>query len=284
MTKPPALFRIGLPFVGMLCFLAAPAPASAQLGVESLLTNVHDIYLFSSCWNTRSNFLRESESCPSEKNGFGVEVLWSIHSIPLGKRPATARDSTSWKLATREVEYGPGAPDSTRQYTVVVTPVGDPRPTIDLELALGYSQFTGFSSSDPAFTILGSVREIPSLALYGTLDRGRAPLGWLQPFLGLRSGLIKLHDVQLRDPVTADSVATYAASGETFQVGAAVGLSASVARFSVIGEWAYNLRRFPSVTWSGESKRIPRNFPSGFDFSGTTVSLGVQVHLRDGGD
>ena len=281
-TSFPAVVRLCLAIAGTLCFLATPAPARAQLGVESLLSEVHDIYLFSSCWNTRSNFLRQSESCPSEKNGFGVEVLWGITSIPLGERPDTVRERTSWKLASKEVTNRAGAVDSTRHYTVEVETVGDDRPTIDLELALGYSQFTGFSSSDPAFSILGSVREIPSLALYGTLDHGWGPIHWLQPFVGLRSGIIKLHDVQLRDPVPGDSVVTYAASAETFQVGAALGLSATVARFSLIVEGAYNLRRFPSVTWTGGSNQIPSSFPPGFDFSGTVLSVGVQVHLRDG--
>jgi hypothetical protein len=52
---------------------------------------------------------------------------------------------------------------------------------------------------------------------------------------------------------------------------------------SLFLEAQLNLRRFNSVDWTGGAGgTIPGYLPRGLDFTGPSLSLGVQLHLRDG--
>jgi hypothetical protein len=270
---------ITLTLAGLL-LVSPAAPLSAQIGFESLFSGITDISVSFTCWNTRSAFLREEESCPSRKAGYGVEVLWNLRSIPVGPKPKI-RSDTTWTLTEKEESYRGAQVDSIRRYAVKVEPGTDPRPSVLIEVGLGYSQFSGFESSDPEFEIRGSVREIPAVTLYGTLIRD-GKLGWIKPYVGVRTGLIQLHNVQLYDSIAADSVVVFSGSAQTFQIGGAIGVALGDGPLHAFAEAAYHFRRFPSVQWGAAgANRLPDTLPRGFDFSGPSVSIGVQVGIRE---
>lgn len=261
--------------------LLYPAPARAQFGIESLvLDHITDVSFSFACWDANSEHLRE-EGCPSEKSGYGVEVLWSVTSIPLGANPG-GETTFKWNRTEKEEHFAANSRDSTIHYTIEEVPPADPRSSIGLELAIGYSQFSAFESSNPAFEIQGLVREIPSVSLYGTLDTDR--LWRFKPYIGFRTGLIQLHDVQIFTPTatTQDSLVVYSGSGQAFQLGALAGLAVELhERFHVFWEGTYQLRRIPSVKWSGGGNIIPATLPRVFDFSGPSASFGLQVTVGE---
>ena len=68
-------------------------------------------------------------------------------------------------------------------------PAGPPEPRsyFTLEFALGYSQFSGFGSSDPTIELRGAVRELPSASLYATLTLDSWPHTLRRPLTVIQS-------------------------------------------------------------------------------------------------
>jgi len=197
-----------------------PSRASAQIGIEDLLGSVTDIDVSASCWATRSASLRSSD-CPGGRNGYGVEVLWSLKTIHLGPAP---RVDTTWVPSQKTVTVRGGRPDT---ITTLVMKEEEAETTgwrLLIELALGYSQFSGFRSADERYDLRGTEREQPSLAFYGSLN-GPGILRHLSPYLGVRWGLIRLSDVQLFTPAEGDETTAYTGHAEVFQVGGALGIA-----------------------------------------------------------
>jgi hypothetical protein len=265
----------------LLLFLALwPASAHGQIGIESLLANVTDISLSFSCWNENSASLEKRGGCPSERNGYGIEVLWGVKTIPLFGR--TTSDST-WEVTGREASVRRGATDSTISLTYVPKRTQNLPPwSIAMELGLGYSQFSGFGAANPDYDLRGTIREVPSISLYGTLNHRNAEdeVFPLQPYVGIRTGLIQLHNVQLYAPVNADTAVVYSANGQAFQLGAMLGISWEMEPVHLFVEGAYHLRNLPSIQWTG-STLVPADLPRSFNFTGGSLSVGVQVHVRD---
>jgi hypothetical protein len=262
----------------LLAFTLAstPARARAQIGFEDMLGSITDISVSGTCWSTRSAAIRSSE-CPGGRNGYGLEVLWALAKVPLR---GEAKTDTTWAPTQKQVIQRDGRVDT----VTVLTPEVNEDATgyrVLVELGLGYSQFSGFTSTDDRFELRGTVREVPSVAVYASLE-GPGIVGHLNPYVGIRSGLIMLSDVQLFTPVTGDSTTAYRGSAEVFQVGGAVGVSAGSEVASVFLEAQLNLRRFTSVDWTGGAGgTIPGFLPRGLDFTGPSVSVGVQIHVRD---
>ncbi len=263
--------------LAMTVLLSAFAqPARAQVGFEGLLGSINDVAVSFTCWTTvRTEELEETEGCPSEKNGYGVEVIFNLGTVYFKK---TRPDRVEMGKEERKID---GTTES------VVTHV--PKTNSDsmnrglgvlLELGLGYAQFTGFRSSDPAYTIRGTARELPAVAVYGSLV-GNGVLKHLVPYLAVRSGLIGLHNVQLFDQIAPDSVIPFAASAQAFQLGGGGGIAIGVDRTFLFFEAVYNLRRLPSVQWAAPGiNRIPSNFPRELDFTGWSITGGVQITIR----
>jgi len=255
-----------------------PTPARAQIGIEDLLESVTDIAVSVTCWNTRSETLRRSD-CPGDKNGYGVEVLWSLKTVHIGRQPGI---DTTWVPSGKTVTVRQGRPDTVTTLAMEKTETGVPGYRLLIELGLGYSQFSGFTSSDARFDLRGTIREQPSIAFYASLE-GPGIFQHVNPYVGVRSGLITLSDVQVFTPPSGEETTSYRGSAEVFQVGGALGVSAGSDVASLFLEAQLNLRRFPSVDWTGGSGgTIPGYLPRGLDFTGPSVSLGVQLHLRDG--
>jgi hypothetical protein len=258
-----------------------PARARAQIGFEDLLGSITDISVSGTCWSTRSEAIRSSE-CPGGRNGYGLEVLWALAKVPLRGETKT---ETTWVPSQKRVIHREGRVDT----VTVLTPKEKEDTTgyrVLIELGLGYSQFSGFTSTDDRFELRGTVREVPSVAVYASLEGPpHSVVEHINPYVGIRSGLIMLSDVQLFTPVTGDSTTAYRGSAEVFQVGGAVGISAGNDVASVFLEAQLNLRRFTSVDWTGGAGgTIPGFLPRGLDFTGASLSVGVQVHVRNSED
>ncbi|HEX8903350.1 MAG TPA: hypothetical protein VF771_00760 [Longimicrobiaceae bacterium] len=267
---------------GMLiaaCATAAwiPVPARGQIGFEDLLGHVTDIDVSATCWNLRSASLRRSD-CPGGKNGYGVEVLWAVATVPLGSHPAP---DTAWVPREKTVTVRQGRADTV---TTLEPREEEPELTgwrILIELGIGYSQFSGFAASDGRLDLRGNVREQPSIAFYGSLE-GPGVLERLSPYLGIRSGLIRLSDLQAFTPPEGEATDVFHGSGEVFQVGAAFGIAGTLGPLNPFVEAQLNLRRFTSVDWTnGEGGTIPGFLPRSLDFTGPSLSIGVQIHIRD---
>ena len=263
--------------VAAVALASTPAPARAQIGIEDLLESVTDIAVSVTCWNTRSESLRRSD-CPGGKNGYGVEVLWALKTVPIGRQPAV---DTTWVPSGKTVTIREGRPDTV---TTLAMEEGEPEVPgyrLLIELGLGYSQFSGFTSTDERFDLRGTIREQPSIAFYASLE-GPGIFQHVNPYAGVRSGLIRLSDVQVFTPPSGEETTAYRGSAEVFQVGGSIGISAGTDVASVFLEAQLNLRRFTSVDWTGGAGgTIPGYLPRGLDFTGPSVSLGVQLHIRD---
>ena len=257
--------------------VCSPTPARAQIGIEDLLGSVTDIDVSASCWATKSASLRSTD-CPGGSNGYGVEVLWALKTIHLGRRP---RVDTTWVESQKTVTVRQGRADTVTTLAMHEEEKADSSWSILVELALGYSQFSGFRSADERYDLRGTVREQPSLAFYGSLN-GPGILQHLSPYVGVRSGLIRLSDVQLFTPADGDETTAFTGSAEVFQVGGAVGIAAEAGPVSLFVEGQLNLRRFPSIDWTaGEGGTLPGFLPRALDFSGPSISVGLQIHIRE---
>jgi hypothetical protein len=75
----------------------------------------------------------------------------------------------------------------------------------------------------------------------------------------------------------------YTGTSSAFQVGVVGGAVLSFDRLHFFIERASNIRRFANIQWVGtsSSNRIPKKLPNPLDFSGRTVSAGVQFTIRN---
>jgi hypothetical protein len=261
----------------LLSLATLVTPARAQIGIEDVLGSVTDIDVSASCWATKSPSLRGTD-CPGGRNGYGLEVLWELKTVHLGRAP---RVDTTWVASQKTVTVRQGRADTVTTLTMKEEEEETLGYRLLFELALGYSQFSGFRSADERYDLRGTVREQPSLAIYGSVE-GPGVLAHFSPYLGVRSGLIRLSDVQLFTPADGDETTAYTGHAEVFQVGGALGIAAEAGPVSLFVEGQLNLRRFPSIDWTaGAGGPIPGFLPRGLDFSGPSLSVGLQIHIRE---
>lgn len=253
------------------------APAHAQIGFEDLLGSITDVDVSITCWSTRSESLRDA-NCPRRHVGYGIEVLWALKTIPVGRQPHV---DTTWVPSGKSVQAHGSRADTTTTLKPQVEAPKRPGYHVLVELGLGYSQFSGFGSSNARFDLRGTVREQPSVAFYASAE-GPGLLDHVNPYLGLRSGLVKLTGVQAFVPPQGDSTTAFTGTAEVFQVGLAAGVAFGSDEASLFVEGQLNLRRFGSVDWTGgNGGTIPGFLPRSLDFTGPSVSIGAQIHVRD---
>jgi hypothetical protein len=142
-------------------------------------------------------------------------------------------------------------------------------PSMLLELAIGYTQLTGYRGRD--LNLRGSIEELPSLTLYATLSTG----WWLDVYGGLRSGLAQVKGLRA---VSNDSV--FHAEGSTIQfgiVGPALVFGKPTGNWGLFIEPAWTFRKFDTIKW-GEGTP-PGALLRGLDFSSFTLSIGGQIEV-----
>ena len=147
-------------------------------------------------------------------------------------------------------------------------------PLLSTEFALGFSQTGAYVSRRADRDIRVSLREIPSVSLYATYEpRFRMAHKSFRVYGGARSGLVEL----IGGRAFGDSV-TAKLSGETFQIGPVAGVVTKFRGINVFVEGAYMWRNFRSVDWDGETGL--GSLPRAIDFTGGSVSVGVQFEFR----
>src|SRR5438105_10710548 len=205
--------RCGLAaMVTCVSLLLLPRPAAAQIGFEGILKDVNNFSFFFSCWRARGGAEARSD-CPSQNNGYGLEVSYLLTRVPVnGGDMHTTKARMQPTGMTVKCTNSVCETDTTFTY---VPARQVPSKYLAVELALGYSQFSGFKSSDPTLELRGAVREIPAVAVYGTFvdDNARGLLKFIEPYLGVTSGLIQLSNVTLLDKAKADTLVAFSASG-----------------------------------------------------------------------
>lgn len=247
-----------------VCSAVTPERASGQF--EGFLEKVTDVQFSTSCWSSTGEFDRTS----CLKN-YGIEVLWNLGRFP---RPPKEPSTATRKLVRLEVTTG----DTLFVYEPVPPSPPSPGPIL-LELGLGWGQITEIESAHPRLELHGSVRELPSVSLYATQTAIRG-----QPYIGIRSGIIKLQNAQMvaSRGDTATAVKGYFGSAEAFQLGAVLGSAIQLqTNLHLTVEYGYHRRYFPSVAWAPSPADLPIDFPRSLDFSGHSLSLGLQVKLRE---
>ena len=161
-------------------------------------------------------------------------------------------------------------------------PKEDSIPTWRFELALIYSQVSGFHSRDPSFDLRGSIQELPRLSWFVLYGPGR----WFSPYFGVHVGLLQMQNVAIIDSTGA----YYPLGGNTYEVGVAVGgallVKVGSEALQAFVEPGYTMRSFTSLAWNGQTKTIPARFPRGLRFTGWEVAAGLEVpvpHRGEGG-
>jgi hypothetical protein len=269
------IIAIGLALV----FWLPPSTLAAQ-DFPSLIKHVNSLAFSFSCWNARGAVDRRD--CWTDAVDYGIEVTYGVTKVPF----PWSRNVTipgGWKPVRKEVTSRNGKPDS----TLIYQPVEDTTSMssyLFIELGVGYSQFSGFSSVDTSFVLKGSVREIPSLSVYGTLssDDTTSALRRYRLRVGLRSGLIQLNNAQILDPMPDGNADTFAGTAQTFQLGGMAGFALAFNKeLYPYVEYAWQFRKFPSVEWNAVESRIaPLRFPRVLDFTGPSLTVGVRVQLK----
>lgn len=140
-----------------------------------------------------------------------------------------------------------------------------------VEIGVGASFLSGFAFPHPDVELRGSVRAFPTLSGYFTF-----PAGQLEPFIGLSFGLADLWQMHA---YTSDSInRQIPVSGQTFEYGGSIGAYLGIGpRHGIFAELGHRERRFNSVGWGNTAPPLPEL--RALDFSGTTLSIGVQFDL-----
>jgi opacity protein-like surface antigen len=145
-------------------------------------------------------------------------------------------------------------------------------PLLGVEMALGYSQLTGFGAASSGYTLTGTVEELPSLVAYVALRPDRA----ISPYVGIRTGMARLQGFR----AYVDDTVLHTATGSTYQFGGALGVAGGGEALQFFLEGNLMYRRFASVEWGAVANAVPPILPRTLPFSTAGISLGVQVMLR----
>ena len=257
----------------LILLALAAGPAGAQF--ESLLGGITDISVQASCWNAPTAL--SGRRCV-QGSAFGLELIWRVREFSmdgLDNVPPTEKKTGSSRTVTQSSAGGPTETKTTEMFVPV--PGNDSATKfVIIELALGYSQFAGLVSDDDTYELRGTVRELPSVTVYASFD-GYVPR--ITPYIGLRSGIIDMHNFQAVDGVQGATTTVYGASPRSFQLGALLGVALGIPAVQPRIEAGYFFRDFPSLQWSPGS--APSRFPREMSFSGWSFSAGLQISLRD---
>jgi hypothetical protein len=264
-----------------LCFLAIlAAPELRAQEFSDIIKDVNSISFYIGCWSVRAPLQRDD--CVSKAADYGVDATYQITKVPLPWSNNRTIEG-GWKPARREITDHNGRKDTTD----IMEPVEDSTAMssfLQIDVGLGYSEFSGFSAVDNSFELRGAVRELPAVSVFGTLssDTPGSIFRKLLFRVGIRSGLIQLNDVQATDPLGDGTLGVYAGTAQTFQIGGVAGVALAWKKeIYPYVEYNWERRKFASVQWAAqEQPTAPERFPRELDFSGSSVSVGLRIQLK----
>lgn len=276
----------------LLVATAIPSLATAQVeAVSGLLDRATDFNFYWTRVGIPDGSLKAEKG--SAIDGFGFELAFEIPGgIPKRKRVPSVRQSVP-PGATCETRFERGTlrqdqecADTTvksvkrirsgREWSyeeeLEIKDFKWVEPVVYFELAVGFSQAGTLVARDGANEVRASLREAPSVALYGNYD---LPIGndHFGLYFGARSGLVSLVGGRA---YREDETLTFEAT--TFQLGPVLGLVTSARGLNLFVEGSYMWRDFKSLEWDTESSigSLPRNANA----SGPVLAVGVQFQFQ----
>ncbi len=142
----------------------------------------------------------------------------------------------------------------------------------EFEAGVGYGQVFGLEERDPRIDLRGSVRDWPSVSVYGAhLET--------EMYLGVKSGMAELHGFQAYVDA-GESDTTYQGSGRSVLFGLALGKywEISGGDLNLLLELAYAFRSFPSIRWGDNP--VPDVLPRRLNLTGWTLTGGIQFPIK----
>jgi hypothetical protein len=262
--------------VALAVFLLVAPPVQAQGGIiERLLGRMSNVNAFV----LRGGLAPEGRDVGGTRSfglrGFGIEFAIGIGTVERG------RPTRGTRLEPREVHVttaGEGQ-DTTTIYDWIETSDYSDVSTLALfDIGVGYSQQWGFTSLRDDFSFTGSLRELPSLTFYVTLWPEREGVS---PYVGLRSGLVQLHEAHFQTPSPTNASVTddYPLAAQAFQMGLVAGGVWDIQGVNVFSEISYNHRYFAGINMAGKRETYPATLPRTLNLSGYQISLGLQYGL-----
>lgn len=266
-----------------IVFVLLLLPTAAQAQFEGMLGGVNDVAISTTC-GLRDRKTTHRDCTPG--SAFGIELLWRLREIPRNgaKDVPERRKAATFTKTVRTVPRANGQGDSlvlvdsSYQYNIVAGRDTTITKWWIIEMALGYGQVANLTSGQPSYELRGAVRELPAFTVYVSFDGYRCCFK-ATPYLGLRSGLIDIQNLQAVDSVLTAKTTAYAASPKAFQLGGILGLAWGTPLIPLRLEAGYFVRDFASVQWSGSN--VPSKLPRELSFSGWSLSIGTQFNLRD---
>lgn len=262
--------RVARIAAAVVLIAVSPVAAHAQAdGLTAFLSKATDIGLF----YTMGRITSDSPDLKNDSHnldGFGFELSFTTGAASALHKCRPGEPSTACPTHEPSATNDPPA----RRDTSWV-----------FELAIGYAQSSGFRSSRDSVDLKGAVRELPMVTVYATHHWIGHP-GAPKPYVGLRSGLLQLHDARayIKRPAPDTTTAkVYSAAASTFQAGVVGGFVATIPGLQggIFAEGAYTWRIFPSIEWSlGEGGTLPVSLPRKLRMNGPSMSFGFQIPVR----
>jgi hypothetical protein len=185
----------------------------------------------------------------------------------------------AWGLRGIGVEFAFGVGEITREPEPADSGAAEetePETIAYFDLALGYSQLWGLQATDPTYQFTGAVRELPNATMYVSFY----PQRLYTPYLGLRTGLVQLHQASIYDDSLQTSLRPqYPVHAQTFQLAAVGGVITYLFGLNMFGELSYTRRYFAGLVYTARDNLVPARFPRELDVSGYQIAVGVQVRV-----
>jgi hypothetical protein len=278
LLKPRLLLTLGF-------LVSFSAHAHAQLGfLDKVFSNVTDI-------NGSLQYGRPIGDDPvitDSSSGLGLRGIGFEVSFSAGDiwRPEPPKICDSLKKETSEAKQvevhhtGKIVTDSVRILSITGSEIPDSQAKINhcspkgvtAELALGYSQLTGYTGKSLDFR--GGLEELPSVSLYAQYETGL----WIDPYLGVRAGLVQLKSARAFVP---DST-LFTAAGSTYEIGIAPGLVVGNPKrdwgLFIEASWLY--RKFHNVDWTNSKQvAVPSILRGSLNLSTFILAFGGQIGI-----
>lgn len=255
--------------------------AEAQLPVfDWLATNFSDLSVFGlrAAFDNRPAVLTAGEPGDAATDwalsGVGLEASFVVGRFWKRKPPA-GQQASKLDSGTRDTLQTKIRHDPDTTFTVTQAPARAATERLWAEIALGYSELGGFRSAVPGLDLRGTVRELPSLALYVSY----LPQGVVSVYLGGRAGLAQLQGFRAYLGSDPEPDSSFTAGATTFQAGLALGGYVDVKAVTIFLEPSYTYRNFESVEWSNINGLVPDVLPRSLDFSTWAIAFGAQFPL-----
>lgn len=181
------------------------------------------------------------------------------------------QDSACSDTTYKEIKRLRARRDTTYEEETVVEKFDWNPPWAEFELAIGFSQAGALVARTSEIEMRASVREAPSVTLYGNFGNDSASM-----YVGARTGLVSLVGGQA---YTGSPRKTVTFQGSTFQMGPVLGGVVSIQGLHFFVEGAYMWRDIKSIEWDGD--KDVGSGPRSADLSGASVALGVQFKFKD---